>query len=191
MHNTYPIHKTEAFILWTSVGGEADRQVHLITEAFGTLTVLAKSIRKEEAKMRTVVLPYQHVRLSFVVGKRNILKDISVKDPLIEIWAEQEKYVAYVSLLRYMQKHIPMDTHLDDTLYAVLVSYINQLKNGDRAHIPTIELVAKNILLSLLGYVDDESISFETFDIMLEQAQQSKDYRAKLERTLAKASLHH
>ena len=153
--------------------------------------MFARSIRKEEAKMRTVMLPYRSVYISFVVGRKNILKDAVVKDPLRSIWENREKYTAYVSLLQCIRHYIPTNALVDEPLYATVIETLSHLKACKPSSASIVSLVAKTIILSHLGHVEHTNFSVKNFTEVVDKALQSKTYKNKIEKTLMNAMIHY
>ena len=190
MTHAYPILTTDAFILHTHNGGEADRTVVVLTRERGVMYVYARSIRKETAKMRMMVLPYNRVHMSVIIGKRNILKDIVVTDPFRAVWGETGKYTALVRLLHCVHTLIPPLESKDVRIFAVVEEAVRALERSDGTYAPHILLVAQVSILNILGYVHNDHIQNNPFETVMHAVATSAEKRRDLERHL-RIGLHH
>ncbi len=190
MENTYAVLITDAFILHTRGIGEADRIVTALTRENGVIDIFARSIRNERAKMRGTVKPYSRVSLSAVIGKRNILKDITTTDTLSAIWREKEKYTAYVNLLQFVRTQVPAVSAKDKHLFPIIENGTRYLQESEAKKSPDILLVAQVSLLSALGYVHDKDIEHNTFEKILHDTSISTKRRKDLSQHLRHALLH-
>ena len=190
MTQTYPILTTDAFILHTRAVGEADRIISFLTRESGVITIYARSIRREGAKMRSSVLPYSRVYISVILGRKNILKDISVADTLTELWSDQKKYTALVQLLHHIYLLVPAVGDRDVALFTIVETATQFLRHSDTAHADAILLTARVMALSVLGYVPDVAAHPDSFSDTLERILASSDVRRAFEQHLTTALLH-
>ncbi len=171
MRGSYPILTTDAFIVHTRGIGEADRVVTALTRRHGMMEVYARSVRKEGAKMRGDTKPYARVSLSLVLGKRSILKDITITDTLDAIWGCEEKYTAFVMLLQHLRVFVPITESYDETLFATIEAAVQLFRESDPTYAQHILLIGQVMLLAALGYVSDQDIVPARFaDILTETA---------------------
>ena len=190
MAHPYPVLITDSFILYTRAIGEADRIITVLTEQGGVLDIYARSIRKEEAKMRETTLPYGRVRLSAVLGKQAILKDITVTDSLENIWASQEKYTTLVCLLRRIHALIPPLGSGDKRIFSIVETATHTLQTSAANHADTILLIAEVLILDTLGYVQTDYTEQKMFSDLLEEATASNEKKHLL-RSQLQTALHH
>lgn len=84
---------TEAFILKEYIEGESDLTYKVWTKDFGIIFVLARSIRKVNAKLRMLTKKHNFLSLTLVKGK-NIWRLVGVED--LNCNQNNEKYFAEV-----------------------------------------------------------------------------------------------
>ena len=187
MRGSYPILTTDAFIVHTRGVGEADRIVTALTRDNGLMDVYARSIRKDGAKMRGAVKPYARVSVSVVLGKRTILKDITVTDTLSEIWGDKEKYTAFVTLLQHIRVFIPITESYDEVVFHTVETAMCLLQRSEPSHANHILLIAQVMLLAALGYVSDQDITPSRFSEMLEEVAVNPQQQEMLQQHLRNA----
>ncbi len=190
MTGAYSILMTDAFILHTRGVGEADRIINALTRESGVVSIYARSIRREGAKMRSAMKPYARVYLSAVQGKRNVLKDITVTDTLADVWSDETKYTALVRLLLHINALVPPVGDRDVALFDTVETAVQQLQRSPAEHAGAVLLVAQVMSLSALGYVPDIVIRHTMFTDILDQVLSSADARREFERHLHTALLH-
>ena len=106
MKSSYPICTTKAIVLHTRALGESNRKIVLLTKDKGRIEGLAKSVRKEGAKLKAIAYPYQVIYVSLVCGKQYILKEGSVTDTLLSIWEDPNRYTTYVRILQLIERSV-------------------------------------------------------------------------------------
>ena len=154
MKNPYPICTTEAIVLHTKALGEANRRVVLLTKDKGKVEVLAKSVRKEGAKLKAIAYPYQLIYVSLVCGKQYILKEGSVKDTLFSIWEDSNRYTIYVRILQLIERAVS-ETHEGYQYFTLLEKAIEMLKTADEKTAQACYLFVGIKVFSELGLVED------------------------------------
>ena len=190
MKGVYPVLTTDAFILHTRGVGEADRIVTALTRSRGLMHVYARSVRKEGAKMRGAVKPYGKVTLSVIIGKRNILKDIVTTDTLCTIWADEDKYTAFVRLLRFTHSLIPVAEEYDDTIFSVIENVSCFLCESHPLPAKDALLAAQVMILTTLGYIPECSSASESFTEVVSDISSSPRRRREFSTHLKNALLH-
>ena len=190
MRGSYPILTTDAFIVHTRGVGEADRVVTALTRGRGLMDVYARSVRRDGAKMRGDLRPYAQVSLSIVLGKRSILKDITITDTLDAIWKYEEKYTAFVTLLRRLRAFVPITESYDENVFTVIETAIQHFRESDPVYAQHILLIAQVMLLAALGYVSDQDMIPAHFSDVLAEAVKNPQRQKELQHHLRDA-LHH
>ena len=190
MRKSYSVLTTDGFVVHTRGVGEADRVVTVLTERDGLMDVYARSVRKEGAKMRGATKPYARVSLSVVLGKRNILKDIVITDTLDLLWCDREKYTALVVLLHFLRTLIPVTESCDEGVFHTIETAARLLQESDPAHAQDILLIAQVIVLALLGYVSDHSITPSRFENIFAETVASPHRQKELRQHLQNALYH-
>ena len=177
MRGSYPILTTDAFILYTRAVGEADRIVTALTRDGGLMQIYARSIRKEGAKMRGSVRPYGKVLLSVILGKRNILKDITVTNTLDSVWSSEIKYTVFVTLLRSVRSFIPVTEESEADVFSIVEDAACFLSEAPPESATDILLVAQVMILVVLGYVPDQHMVSGMFADVVADISSSPDQR--------------
>ena len=190
MRGSYPILTTDAFIVHTRGVGEADRIITALTQSNGLMDLYARSIRKDGAKMRGAVKPYARVSVSVVLGKRAILKDITITDTLDLIWGNKEKYAAFVMLLHRLKTLIPITESYDETIFHILETATQLFQESDPAYAQHILLIAQVMLLTALGYVSDQNIVPSRFAELLAETAANPHRQKELQQHLRDALYH-
>ena len=176
MKEAYPVVTTEAFVLHTYTVGEADRKILLFTENSGAVEVFVKSVRKEGAKLKGFAYPYRKGIFSFIVGKRNILKDVTAIDPLFDIWSDETKYKAYIGMLRLVRDYVPSPSTPQPELFDILDTAVDCLQDVDGEYVTFVSLAMKGKFLSHLGYIRDNNVySNDVISIIDTLAQSPKE----------------
>ena len=184
--NTHTVLVTDGYILHTRAVGEADRILTILTPQ-GLLEVSARSVRKETAKLRQSALPYRQVKVSVVRGKRDILKDITVRTPLKRIWSEEECYTTFVLLLKTVRDHIPPAELEEPHLFNIIESATTLLEQKTE-YAKEILTVGRVLIFNALGYVEiSEHASFKE---QVEKTVREKGYRKELEEHLTTVYQH-
>ena len=156
MKSPYPVITTDAFILHTRASGEADRIITFLTRDAGVFNAHARSIRKENAKMRGAARPYARVLVSAVLGRRTILKDLIITDPLTAVWNDAEKYRAFVRLLRYVRSSVPVGIRPDSRLFAIVETAADYIAEHEPEDAVNAFLTAQIMLLRAFGYAEGD-----------------------------------
>ena len=190
MKNSYPVLITDAFILHTRSVGEADRIITMFTRDNQVISVYARSIRREKAKMRGAVKPYGKVSFSAVLGKRATLKDITVIDTLDAIWSDEIKYTAFVTFLQHIRALVPVAEPCDDNLFTITETFVDFLQRSAPMHAENTLLVGQVMFLNALGYISDSTIVPEYFWDVLREVSSSPERRKELLDSLQNALRH-
>ena len=143
---------TDAFVIHTSISGEYDRRITLFTREKGRVDVFAKSIRKQESKLKGIAYPYRYINCSLICGRQYIFKEGFVIDTLDEIWGDDKKRKAYVSMLRNIYLLLTQEQK-EENIFDSLVKSIELLKEN-KYQPEDIELVYILSLLYDIGYLD-------------------------------------
>ncbi|MCY4577170.1 MAG: recombination protein O N-terminal domain-containing protein [Candidatus Kaiserbacteria bacterium] len=190
MRGSYPILTTDAFIIYTRGVGEADRIITVLTKSNGLMNIYARSIRKDGAKMRGDTKPYARVSLSVVLGKRTILKDITITDTLDLLWRSKEKYTAFVTLLHRLRTLIPITESCDASVFQTIETATRLLQESEPEHAQHILLIAQVMVLAALGYVSDQAVVPTHFeDILMETV--ANPHRQKVLQQHLRDALYH
>ena len=128
--------------------------------------------------------------LSAVLGKRTILKDITVTDTLNAIWNDREKYTAFVRLLRYVRSSVPVEEYRDEELFGIIETAANLFKTTDSTRAADVLLTARIMILHAFGYVDDDTVARNPFEKTLNTVSSSPARRSELVRQLETALYH-
>ena len=166
MENSYKIISTDAYILHSYQRGESDKTITMLTKENGVVDVYARSIRNLNSKLRSNSTPYSKVYTSIICGKNYILKDVFITDRQVEIWDDEEKYTAYVSLLRNLKNILPRD-EMEKNIFNVVDTTENFLKKSDKNEITPIILISYFFIFHSLGYVEGAELTKKSFDEML------------------------
>ena len=161
-----------------------------LTQNNGLMEVYARGIRKEGAKMRGNAKPYARVSVSVILGKNNILKDITITDTLDAVWNNEVKYTALVHLLRLIRTYIPVTESHDAEIFTTIETAAQMLKETEPKNAENILLIAQVMLLSALGYVDDQTITPARFPNMLTKITTEPHYRKTIKQHLKDALYH-
>ena len=158
MRSGYDVLNTDAFVLHTRASGESDKVLHLLTRAYGALYVHARSIRKETAKLRSTARPYGLVYVSVINGKKFILKNCTVVDPLTSLWEDEKRYRTYVKLLNIVRGYFPVDNHHERNVFEIVEQATSAIQSVPHQHLNTVYVAANLHLLAALGYVDTNRV---------------------------------
>lgn len=183
MEEAYPIVTTDAFVLYTKPSKESDRFVTCLTEKYGVITVYARGIRKEKAKLRNSLIPYRYVSLSFVNGKTRTLTDINVKDQLKNIWSDKEIYTNYVTLLKTIYTIVPADLNSDVAIFNTLKETTIYFEKGSKEDAEKILLASHTLIFMHLGYINNT----KTFQELLSSMRSNKNLEVVLQKEINKA----
>ena len=105
---------------------------------------------------------------SAVLGRQNILKEVSVIDTFAAIWSDGVKYSSLVTLLHSVRTYVPVAESYDSDIFMILESVAHFLKERESAHAPHILLVAQVMLFTALGYVPDRTLVVSRFADILQ-----------------------
>lgn len=190
MINSYSVINTDAYIIHTRASGEADKIITFLTKDNGIVNVFAKSIRKESAKMRYMVKPYARVHISIIAGRKNILKNIFITDPYVELWNSKERYTAFVILLRSISSFIPITEHNEKEIFSIIENASILLRDEDVEIIPNILLVAQASILEKLGYIENDVKKDYTLKDVVKEVSESRNLNQKMQRDFKNALMH-
>jgi DNA repair protein RecO (recombination protein O) len=150
--------RTEGFIFKKEDRLEADRVLSIFTKDFGRIEVLARAVRKINAKLRTDSEIFSFCEIEFVQGKnKKTLTDAKILERFSAIKKSPEKLeIAYwlASLLQHFIKGQESDRAILDLIYESF-SMLNDIELQKR------ELVFEYFFwnfISLLGYSPELSV---------------------------------
>lgn len=190
IYKTYYVLNTDAYILHTKASGEADKVITLITKENEILNVFAKSIRKENAKMRCMTKPYAKVKISIITARKNILKNITIIDANNSIWNEEKRYTPFVHMLKCVQFLIPITNHNEEKIFSIIEEASSLFENEDLGKMPIILTVAQSFILKSLGYIENENKLKYTLKDIVQEAAESKNIIEKMKKDINNAMLH-
>lgn len=123
-------YRTEGVVLSSRSIGEADIIFNVYTEAFGKISVVGRSIRKNTSKLRMKMLTFSFVEIGFVSGKSyNTLVDVETKDNFNGI----RKDLAKLSFLYQLAEtffSLVVEEEKDEQIYSLLVKTIQTINKN-------------------------------------------------------------
>lgn len=178
----YSVFNTKAIILHTKAINDADRTITFLLEDGRLIDVFAKSVRKNDAKLRTHCLPYSKVEISIILGNKYILKNIKRIDTLSEVWKSETKYKNYVRLLNKLKYFIPITEITNKHFYIIINEFLENIKKDmDKDSIDLLTLITEIELLKALGYIEKDYFKDSTLDKILENAKKDDKVKRKLQ----------
>ncbi|MEK7647382.1 MAG: DNA repair protein RecO [Patescibacteria group bacterium] len=149
------IHKTEGIVLSHYDIGEADKFINIFTKDFGKISLVAKSVRTAQSKLKGHINTGSLVRLMFTGGMKNArLTDIEEHSNFLAGAPDYAARYAMSSALRLVDRMV-QGSEQDDGAWNLLCGFMDFLRKGGTlsAAVAT-EKVFGVRLLAHLGYID-------------------------------------
>lgn len=159
------IYSTEGIILKRVDVGEADSLFTIYTKDFGKILARAQGIKKEEAKLKGHLEPFNLSVVSFVLGKNGPrITSAELSNFFPNIRREIDKLRAASYITSFIDKHC-FGGEKDEKLWSLLLTSFQELDNGNFNIISLKNFLRsfERALLSSLGY-DGETDS-RTLDV--------------------------
>lgn len=159
------MHSTQGIVLNKTLVGEADAIFSIYTKDFGKIRALAQGVRKENAKLRGHLEPFNRVGINFVLGKNG---QRLTGAWLIDFWPGIKNNLAGLVAASYMAEIVDshcFESEKDENLWDTLVGFFSALNsNKERFEGPrdfskflsSFELK----FLEALGYAGETDIRF-------------------------------
>ncbi len=143
-------HTTDAIVLSSVEGRDADKLFWLLTDEIGLIAASARSVREEGSKLRYALQDLALIRASVVRGKAGWkLIGAELQRAYTPLSGEAQR--AYGRLAALVRRLTPPDEHcprIHDTLLQV-----REALHASPAHVPEFELLAVARILDELGYL--------------------------------------
>ena len=150
----YKTFKTKAVVLGEKEFTGQDKIFSVFTKNYGKIEILAKSVRKIEAKLQGGLQILNHLSLEFVKGKNfNIITDAIIKNEFLEIKSSAIKFRAYSYICNLLDKLVKGEEKDERIWYLLLetLSQVSQLPVTSYQLPVTVRYFEWN-LLSCLGF---------------------------------------
>ena len=150
----------QGLVLRRSNVGETDRIVHILTEEFGKLTVVAKGVRKLHSSNRAVLEPGNIVK-AFCINTKSL--PLLTQSKLIEDCSQMEhslKSMRALSQLLEIFNTLFVESELEPEMYLLVLKLRNQVVTNQVSPKHMRMLLSK--LIQQLGYQDPDDSRFET-----------------------------
>ncbi len=147
---SYHKHKTHAIVLAHTPHGEHDRVYTLFTRDHGLLRATAKSIRREDSRLRATLLPHSELVVDLVRGRAvwritsgtHVAHLLAVSPQVRMLVARYDRLLA-----RFVAHESRVDELFDEAIYIRQI-----LRTQGAIAAPAYEVIALTRLLSRLGY---------------------------------------
>src|SRR6187401_2676214 len=126
---------TEAVVLRAFAFGEADRVLHVYTEANGRVGVVAKGVRRTKSKFGGRLEPFSHVDLQLYAGRNlDIVMQAETLDPFgATLAADYPRYTCATAIAETAERLTSEEREPSLRLYLLVVSAIRALTETARA----------------------------------------------------------
>lgn len=167
-------HRTQAIVLKNSIFREKDRIISFYTKELGKIEVLGKSIRKEQAKLRSFVqFPY-FLEIDYIQGKNHkILTDVILKNNFSNI-RKNFKKIAIAYKVSYTIDFLIKESEKDEKIWDLLLSVFLFLDKEEFSENKSLFVYSYFLwnLLFFLGYkinLSEKSCFFNIFELFEKQ----------------------
>ena len=150
------MYKTQGIIIKRKNLGEYDRLLTVYTKEFGKILIKAKSIRKNQSKLRGHLELFLFTHLMIAPGKGF---DIITGAETIESFPYLHKNLSYLTAIYYLSELIDKlitNPEQDEEIWKLFYSTFQQLNQEDKDIKPIINNF-ENQLLDFLGYGKQEN----------------------------------
>lgn len=152
------IYKTEGIILSHYDIGEADKFINIFTKDFGKISLMAKSVRTAQSKLKGHINTGSRVRIMFTGGTKNMrLTDIEENFNFLAGAPDHASHYAMLAALRLTDRMV-QGSEQDDGVWNLLCGFMDFLRQGGVSAAaplaPSAEKVFGVRLLVHLGYID-------------------------------------
>ena len=156
----YQKYQTEALIVGSRDGGEADRTYTLFTSEFGLVRARATSVRTEHSKMRYAMQNYARANVSLVKGKRGWR--LAGATALVSASGDSHGIATFARISQLVIRLVAGEES-NEYLFAAL-SDAHRALVCQRCEAPaTIEIVCVARILYALGYISPEALETALF----------------------------
>ncbi len=123
-------YRTEGVLLQKKILGEGDELLIFYTRDFGKVTVLGKSIKKGNSKLKTQTMLFSHVEISFIQGKNyNTLTDAKT----LNFFKKSRNILGKLSLFYRITETIDFFIHgeeKDEKIFSFLLSCFKKIEHS-------------------------------------------------------------
>ncbi len=153
--------KTKGLIIDKSDIGERDRFYYLLSDDFGKIKLIAKGIRRPEAKFSAYLDLLNFVSVIFINGKNNIITDVVLENQYRDLKNDLVKLNLALNIIGVVNNLIPEQETTTNILPFILNVFNflqeRELKSNIEARFIFVILIFK--ILNKLGYLNIEKIS--------------------------------
>lgn len=148
----HAIHHTEAIILKSTEGGEANKRVWLFTKELGLIIATVQGVRKPGAKLQSHTTDYSVIQADLIKG-REVWRLISAKTSSVPLAGNLRNPLAraYVRTLTLLTRFLIGEGEHEE-LYAHVLECAEVVQAGI-ADAKTVDAVSLWKMLVLLGYI--------------------------------------
>lgn len=151
---SYHIHTTDAFVVSTTLRGERNSSLLLLTEELGTLYAHAQGVRVLQSKLRSHIIEHALTRISLIRGKAEWR--VIGADSIARL--DRLPSVPRASILRLLSlaahTTVPDDPHTNHFL--LIREAYTLLSEAPLAVVPALELLAVLKIVANAGFLPDD-----------------------------------
>ncbi len=186
---SYVTYTTEALVCGSFEQNTADKSFLLFTRELGMLFATARSVREESSKQRFALQDFSRVRVSLIKGKTGWrVGSVEVIKNDFSLAPDRETRGSVVSFYKLLRRFIRGEEALAE-VYDFSITALNELSK-QAPNRKLLDLYIQIKVLSLLGYVDEETLPAPLKNLDLDVVSTKVDDKIinKLEIIIAKAA---
>ena len=159
------IYTTDAFVIESTLSGEADRFFTLFTRDLGLVRAAAKGVRLQKSKLRSSLQDFSRSTISFVRGKE-IWRITSAKleDNLYHRYEKDKPIVHVIAHILGLIKRLVVGEQKDEALFDILANAFHFLEQRSSwaDELKLFEIIVVLRILDNLGYLR-QRLEFQDF----------------------------
>ena len=150
------IYTTDAFVIESTLSGEADRFFTLFTRELGLIRASAKGVRLQKSKLRYSLQDFSRTRVSFVRGKEIWrITSARIEDNLYKRYEDDKPVVYVIAHLLGLIKRLVVGEQKDEALFDILAQAFTFLESRSvwAEELKLFEIIVVLQILDNLGYL--------------------------------------
>jgi DNA repair protein RecO len=152
------IYTTDAFVLESTLSGEADRFYTLFTYDLGLVRATARGVRLQKSKLRYSLQDFSRTRVSLVRGKEVWrITSAKIEDNLFTRFNQDKNVIGVIAQIMALIRRLVGGEEKNETLFIILAEAFKFLEKREQwgSELKHFEIIVVLRVLHNLGYLRD------------------------------------